>query len=242
MNFIVEQVSDENTLKEIYRLRYKVYVEEWRFEKPEDHHQGVETDEFDKYALHFAAKDNSGNIVGTIRLVLPSPKGFPIEEHCRLNINRDKFPSNSIAEISRLAISKAYRKRTEDSYIYGPLEERRTAIINNEQGRNRRSDDIYNTEEPQERRRRHELVLSLYKAIYHESKRRGITHWYAVMARGLYILLKRCGFEFTPIGEAVSYHGVRTPYIGDIKEIEEKVLIKNPALYEEFTRDLKIEI
>ena len=106
MGFIVDKVLDDSGLKEIYRLRYKVYVEECGFERPENHPDGIEIDEFDKNSIHFAAKDNSKNIIGTVRLILNSQIGFPIEEHCKLNINKDELPRNHLAEISRLAISK----------------------------------------------------------------------------------------------------------------------------------------
>ena len=239
MGFIVDKVLDDNGLKEIYRLRYKVYVEEWGFERPENHPDGIEIDEFDKNSVHFATKNENESIIGTVRLILNSPIGFPIEKRCKLNINKDELPRNHLAEISRLAISKQYRRRGEDKFIYGPEEERREIIDTGDTKQyQRRAEDKYHPGELYERRRGPDLVLSLYKAIYHESKRRNITHWYAVMTKGLYILLKRFGIDFEPIGQPVDYHGIRTPYLGDIKKIEHEVSIKNPELYEEFTRGI----
>jgi N-acyl-L-homoserine lactone synthetase len=251
MSFIVTRVLDEKELREIYRLRYKVYCEEWGFERPEDHPDGLEKDVYDKSAVHFAAKDSTQKIVGTIRLILNSSEGFPIEKYCQLDINKDELPRESLAEISRLAISKEYRRRAEDRYIYGPDEERR--IIGTFEHPHklyhayRRIEDKYKygsfhpINKPfHDRRKKYEPVTSLYKAIYHESKKRGLTHWYAVMTKGLFLLLKRFGFNFQPIGEPVDYHGIRTPYLGEIKKIEQEVLNTNPELYEEFTKDLQI--
>ncbi len=239
MGFIVDKVLDDSGLKEIYRLRYKVYVEECGFERPENHPAGIEIDKFDKNSVHFATKNENENIIGTVRLILNSPIGFPIEKRCKLNINKDDLPRNHLAEISRLAISKQYRRRGEDKFIYGPEEERREIIDTGDTKQyQRRAEDKYRSGELYERRREPDLVLSLYKAIYHESKRRNITHWYAVMTKGLYILLKRFGIDFEPIGQPVDYHGIRTPYLGDIKKIEHEVSIKNPKLYEEFTRGI----
>lgn len=240
MGFIVDKVLDDSGLKEIYRLRYKVYVEECGFERPENHPAGIEIDKFDKNSVHFATKNENENIIGTVRLILNSPIGFPIEKRCKLNINKYELSRNHLAEISRLAISKQYRRRAEDKRIYGLEEERREVIdiSNTVQQYQRRAEDKYRSGELYERRRGPDLVLSLYKAIYHESKRRNITHWYAVMTKGLYILLKRFGIDFEPIGQPVDYHGIRTPYLGDIKKIEHEVSIKNPKLYEEFTRGI----
>ena len=125
MSFKVVCVSDEIELKKVYKLRYKVYCEEWGFENPEKYPDRQETDEFDKNAVHFAAIDDSGRIVGTVRLILFSPDGFPLEKHCDLNGSGEGVRGEDTAEISRLVISRNYRKRTEDKYIYGPDEERR---------------------------------------------------------------------------------------------------------------------
>ncbi len=256
MSFTVSCVTDEKDLKKIFRLRYKVYCEEWGFEKPEKYPDRLETDEFDKSAIHFAVRDDEQKIVGTIRLILDSPEGFPAEKYCQANLEEKELARGGIAEISRLAISRKYRRRSEDKYIYGPDEERRSIgsfgnSFNNHNNRNRfrRTDDRYGykkhagrpmkNEMQNDRRNRHELVTSLYKAIYHESKRRKLTHWYAVMTKGLVILLGRYGFKFGAIGDPVDYHGIRTPYLGEIQKIEQDVLNSNPAVYEEFTKDLQ---
>jgi len=247
MRFITQRVSDEAGLREIYRLRYKVYVEEWGFEKPEEHPDGLETNEYDKTSVHFVTKDAEGQIVGTVRLILNSPIGFPIERYCGIDINKNDISREKIVEISRLAISKAYRRRAEDRYIFGPDEERRSiGSFDNYEDYNhkfyRRAEDKYKYDFLRtgrvfnENRIRSEIVLSLCKAIYDESRERGLTHWYAVMTKGLYIHLRKLGINFQPIGEPIDYHGIRTPYIGEIKGIEQEMSIKNPELYEEFTK------
>ncbi|MBI4698536.1 MAG: PEP-CTERM/exosortase system-associated acyltransferase [Nitrospirae bacterium] len=248
MKFIAFQAANDEDLKEIHKLRYKVYVEEWGFEKAHDHPKGAETDEYDDLSVHFLTRDDKGQLVGTVRLILPTPAGFPIEKHCEISVKTDDIPREKLAEISRLAISKTYRKRVEDKYIFGPDEERRT-IGNFDphahyMSKYRRTEDTYRFDAQQtrrvlnERRVRPETVLSLYRAVYHESKRRGITHWYAVMTKGLYVLLKKLGIHFQPIGDPVDYHGIRTPYMGDIKKIEDEVAIKDPELYKDFMEGL----
>jgi N-acyl-L-homoserine lactone synthetase len=256
MPFTVSRITDDSDLKEIYRLRYKVYCEEWGFEKPEDHIQGIEKDEFDKNSVHFAARDSSGKLVGTIRLILNSPEGYPIEKHCSLNINPDELPRDNLSEISRLAISKDYRQRAEDKFIYGPDEERRSIgsfDFDDKYGSPsskfyyRRAEDKFRPrtgfrrtgDSSNNRRVKHEPVLSLYKAMYRESKKRQITHSYAVTAKGLQVLIRRYfGFRFEAIGDPVDYHGIRIPYLGEIKKIDEGFSEKNPDLFEEFNRDL----
>jgi len=263
MPFKVELVTDEEALAEVFKLRYKVYCLEWGFEKPEKYPDRLETDEYDKYSLHFAARDDSQKIVGTVRLILGSSAGFPAERYCQVDFDRSGIPEECFAEISRLAINREYRKRSEDKYIYGPDEERRVIgsfdqpfNFHNKNGHQinknnyRRADDRFKynkyassrakNETQDERRSKHELITSLYKAIYHESKKRKLTHWYAVMTKGLVILLKKFGFSFQAVGDPVDYHGIRTPYLGEIQRIEQEVQANNPELYDEFTKDLQL--
>jgi N-acyl amino acid synthase of PEP-CTERM/exosortase system len=131
-------------------------------------------------------------------------------------IDRDR-----IGEISRLAICKERRRRAEDRLLYSGGFEPAAGVQQAES----------------DRRKRHEIVCNLYKCVYKESKRIYLTHWYAVMAKGLYLLLKRLGIVFRPIGPETDYHGLRTPYIANIKEIEEEVGRLNPELYREFMKE-----
>jgi N-acyl amino acid synthase of PEP-CTERM/exosortase system len=222
VQFHFRKVVDKAELEEVFRLRYKVYCDEWGFEKAEDHPGGLEFDIFDSISRHFISLNETWQIIGTIRIILNSEKGFPIENHCSIdadlsNVNRDK-----IGEISRLAVSKEFRKRFEDRFIYDGTPEY-----------------IQQQEATHERRRRHEIVTGLYKCLYGESKKIGLTHWYAVMAKGLYILLKRMGILFKPIGPEIYYHGLRTPYLGSIADIEEEVSRLHPELFKEFQEALK---
>ena len=58
------------------------------------------------------------------------------------------------------------------------------------------------------------------------------------MTKGILMLLSRFGFAFEEIGDPVDYHGIRTPYLGEIAKIEEEILNTTPELHSEFTRDL----
>ncbi len=82
------------------------------------------------------------------------------------------------------------------------------------------------------------IVYALYKLIYVESRKMGFTHWLAVMSEGLHQLLKKTGVVFMPIGPAVDYHGIRTPYLGSIKAIEAGVSRLNPELFKEASEEL----
>lgn len=124
--FAVYRAEGETELQKVFRLRYKVYCREWGFEKPENNPGGLETDEYDKNEVHFYAKNTKGKGVGTVRLILESPEGFPIDKHCTINAEEHRISRSSLAEISRLAIRRDCRRRRENRLIYGPDEERRS--------------------------------------------------------------------------------------------------------------------
>lgn len=253
MALTVRIASDEKELAAIFKLRYRVYCQEWGFDKHLDHTDEMITDIFDDHAIHFVALDESRKVVGALMLILKSSEGYPLEKYCELDINKDELPAESLAEISRLVIHRDYRKRAEDKYIYGHDEERRSIgsfdFPQTYPGQgiySRRADDKFgprrnsrrNNESYTDKRRRHEVIISLYKAAYIESKRRNITHWYSIMTKGILNLLCRFGFEFQAIGDPVDYHGIRTPYMGDLEKIEQEMSVKVPELYNEFTSGL----
>ncbi|MCG8685442.1 MAG: PEP-CTERM/exosortase system-associated acyltransferase, partial [Desulfobacterales bacterium] len=63
------------------------------------------------------------------------------------------------------------------------------------------------------------IVLGLYQVMFHESLRRGLTHWYMITEQKLYYALKKYGFLFHQIGDPVQYHGERIPYLADINKL-----------------------
>ncbi len=215
------RVYGGDELRRVYALRYQVYCNEWGFERPEDHPGGIEKDEYDPHSIHFIETFDDDRLIGTVRIILDSPAGFPIESHCKLDIDLKKFERRRIGEISRLAISKEMRRRSEDSIIYESVPEGMTP-----------------EQTAGDRRQRQLFIMNLYKCIYTESKRLGITHWLAVMAKGLYLILRRAGIVFCPIGAEVYYHGQRTPYLGVVSELEEQLSKTNPELLRELREEL----
>ena len=208
-------------LNEVYKLRYKVYCDEWEFEKHEDHPGGIERDEFDDHSVHFIAKRKSDNlIIGTIRLIKYSAKGFLIEKHCQIDADLSAYDKSLFGELSRLAVSKEYRKRATDAAYEGKIVD--DAEIDNMYGGKRRMEN--------------DIVLGLYKCIYRECLESGQQYLLAVMAKGLFLLLKRVGIIFEPIGPAQNYHGLRTPYLGRVDAMVERLKNANPLLYNQFLR------
>lgn len=226
------KVETEDLLLKTQKLRYETYVKEFGFEKEEDHPGGLEIDDYEDESIHFAALNEEDDVVGTIRLILHSDKGFPIEHATELKLEGGPPPPETTGEISRLVVSKNYRRRREDGR-YG-LE----SYIPDHDGdrRSKRPKTYY-----EKKRKAPVIVIGLYQVMYHESKRLGITHWYMITEQKVYNSFRKFGFLFYAIGEPVYYHGLRTPYLGVIKDMEKRVMDENPFLLRLFLRGLEKE-
>lgn len=100
-------------LHAMQRLRYEVYCLERHFVDAARCTDGRESDEYDLHAIHFAAATNRGEVVATLRLVLDSPLGFPLERHApRLLDDRPRRERSHTGEVSRLVIAPRYRIAT----------------------------------------------------------------------------------------------------------------------------------
>lgn len=100
-------------LHAIQRLRYEVYYLEQKFADAACCTDGRETDQYDPHAIHLAAATETGEVVASLRLVLDSPLGFPMERHAMSLL--DERPGGERArtgEVSRLIIAPHYRTST----------------------------------------------------------------------------------------------------------------------------------
>lgn len=224
IEFTYGVIDNPELLQEAFRLRYRVYCHECNFIKEEDYPEGFEKDEYDPYSIEFFAKDSEG-LIGTARLILDSPLGFPLEEHCKNNLFIDKnaLPRKNCAEISRLVISKEYRRRINDGMYYSP------DYIDNQEAAAKKN--LIKRIKP--------MTFGIFKEMYQTSKRRDIKYWYALMEKSLYLLLKIHGFVFDPIGSEIDFYGLVKPYLVNIEELEKSVKQKLPNLFKYFTSDLE---
>ncbi len=212
-----------SSLAAICKLRYQVYVNEWGFERPEDHPGGLEQDEYDRHSIHFSAcPKHSDDVIGAARIILGSERPLPIERHFDIKQFPPGVKREQTAEISRLAVSKEFRCRAIER-----------AVFATEQAPANRVQGMLENHREFRRKFEHQLLRGLYVSLYRESKLRGVTHWFTVMAKGLYVILKRWGISFEQIGPARDYHGTRAPYLISIQSIERSLQINNPALYHE---------
>jgi N-acyl amino acid synthase of PEP-CTERM/exosortase system len=225
--FSFRKIVSTDQLQEAFRLRFQVYCRECQFLRDPDYPGGYETDEFDPYSVHFGGFDREDRMIGAVRLILPRSPRFPLEEHCPgLEWDRNLIPRERCAEVSRLTISKLYRRRAKDGLYYEPQVE----------------DQKFAGKGESFTRRMRPMAFGLYRAMYQESKRTGILYWLALMEKGLWKLLSIHGFAFRPIGPEIDFLGPVKPYLAEIRQLDEAIYSKFPQFFEYFMMGLEPEL
>jgi N-acyl-L-homoserine lactone synthetase len=103
------KVATEEDLERVYRLRYHIYCLEKGYEPEDKYPDGIEMDEYDAYSIHFVAKI-LGNAIGTARLIINNPLGFPAEKYCKADMASFSIKKEQTVEISRFAVSNTVVK------------------------------------------------------------------------------------------------------------------------------------
>ena len=206
---------------DIFRLRHDIYCVECAFLSPDDYADGMEFDDYDDCAMHFAAYTMNETLIGTVRLVRPpNSSPFPFERHCTTFGDFTMPPRELCGEVSRLAVRRTHRRRRADSVIGipglspAPL----TADMSPDAAIERR--------EPSSPM----LLLGMYREMYRHSRQGGVRYWFAAMERSLVWSLARMGFRFEPIGPVADYYGAVTPHMLDLSRLSEQLGASNPAL------------
>jgi len=188
-----------------FALRYQVYCLERQFEDADQRQGGLETDEFDRHSVHSLVFHRpQEEPIGTARLILPQarPNSLPIQELLKKSglSACHFFPNHSVAEVSRFAISKEFRRRRVESKSIS---------------------------ESDAKRERHGNLpcLGLIQMLLRQSVELGIEYWAAVMEPQLLRMLALLGVRFQPVGPLVSYHGLRQPSFCHLP-----VMVRNMAL------------
>lgn len=208
--FDIVRADSPLLLDAAYRLRYQVYCIENPFENAAEHLDGRERDEDDDRSVHaLLVHRRTGAFAGTVRAILPCPDDLPrplpidriLAEH-RLGLVRH-FPPDSTAEISRFAVSKAFRRRQgEERYADVNVDGDMSVI-------------------PSERRMIPYITFGLIRAVVEICTEHGVTHICAVMEPALIRILSRFGLEFQPIGGLVEHHGWRQPCVARLDDLLE---------------------
>jgi N-acyl amino acid synthase of PEP-CTERM/exosortase system len=223
--FHERRLRKEEDLRRSFQLRYQVYCEERHFLAAEAYSDRLEADEFDKSSLHFGSFDTQERLVGTVRLVRGAIHNLPVDQHCDLYPAemRRLSPITHLAEISRLAVSRAMRRRASDE-PFGPAHPKTLETQSKAEGK----PNCFT------------IVLTLYRAIYHALKRHDIRHVLAAMEPSLFRITTSYHFPFREIGPTTDYYGAVKPYSLDLEELDAILAESAPELLQYFNSGLDL--
>lgn len=214
--FRAYEAQTSTQLLDVFRLRHEVYCVEHSFEDPAQHMNGSETDVYDEHSAHaMLVHEGTRQVCGCVRLILPVrervlPMATLLDSSGREHFRT--YPAATTAEVSRYAVSKAFRKRRGEEHYPDA----------------RYGESTYY----QERRVLPYITIGLMTAVAKLSVRHGMTHLCAVMAPALLRLLSTIGMEFQPLGALVEYHGTRQPCIAAAADLLAGVRRTHPAYYD----------
>ena len=203
-----------------YALRYQVYCLERKFESPDQHSSGLESDQYDELSLQGVLFHRpTDSAIGTVRLILPEKcgvGGLPIVQLLGANnIDLEDFVRvKDCVEVSRFAISKEFRRRWTDDRAVAP-------------GHPLLRDDPL--------RRANLACLSLIQFSLRQCIEHDVLYWTAVMEPTLLRMLARMGLRFTSIGPVVFHHGFRQPCYSHIPTVLEEMRIEHPDYWDVVT-------
>jgi N-acyl amino acid synthase of PEP-CTERM/exosortase system len=182
-----------------YRIRHDVYCRDLGYEpvRPD----GIETDAEDAHSMQCLLRSNADGIyIGCIRLVLTDPvdphRPLPIERLCAATIDRalvdpSALPRDRIAEVSRLAVVGAYRRRKGEA--------KRAAVIS--------KSDFGTPDMP----RFPYIPVGLYLGMIAQARQHGIERLFVLTEVRLAKHLSRLGVKVQRIGGPIEHRGARVP-------------------------------
>jgi N-acyl amino acid synthase of PEP-CTERM/exosortase system len=198
-HFEIVRADSQELFNEALRLRYQVYCVENTFENSTEYPDGYERDIEDDRSAHILLKHRrSGEFAGTARVILPVVKGaskrlLPVH---RLLASQDpdflhSLPLHDTAEISRFAISKAFRRRhgEEGAGAVPPFDSKEL--------------------KSRERRMAPYITFGLIWGVLEICRENRIVHLGAVTELPLMRIMRRFGLNFRSIGDLIEHHGMR---------------------------------
>lgn len=208
--FALRIARTQAEIERLQHLRWEVYCREFHYEREEDCPNQREADAFDGSALHvYAEHRSSGLLAGTVRILCADTLagGLPLEQAYLVHgqsLDLGNTPRNHLIEISRLAVSANFRRRSGEGLSPIGL----NVLMD--------PDEISIME-----RSLPLLPLALYLSVAAVVDVRGVheAFGYAMMQPRLVRLLKRFGIQFQQAGPEIDYHGKRAAYRITLDEV-----------------------
>ena len=206
----------------VYGVRYRVYCEQFGYEPAEAFPDREESDAFDARSLHcLVVHQRTRQPAACVRLVpalgdtvedpLPIESIFRETLDYRL-INALELDRQQVCEISRLAVDRAFRRRSgEGSSRVGEPDSARYA--------------------PHERSTFPFICMAAFLGATALTEITGRTQVFAMMEPFLARMLTRSGIHFQRVGGDLEYHGLRAPYFTTTQQALEDMTADTRAMY-----------
>lgn len=208
--------SDEDK-ESVYKVRYRVYCEEFEFLDADNYEGEMERDEFDDVSPNCLITHHSGLPAACVRLVFGAidgkPQKMPYEVLPNIEFDESVLKEfggtrDNVVEISRLAVDGAFRRRSGEALT--------------------RFGEIDSLGLDQAERRTFGLIsVAAFFSSAAMAEGFGRTVGVAMMEPFLPRLMSRSGIIFKQAGPAIDYHGKRAPYVINLESFFDSL---NPDL------------
>lgn len=207
--FRLDAALDDVSRAQVFALRHEVYCEDLKFEPERPDRR--ESDDYDAHSLHALLRtvDAAHTPVGCTRLILAKPDEphapLPFERSCAAALDRSiidpaRLRRERIGEVSRLAVSRTYRRRKGEEHA----ESRMSATDFAKRGHHARFPFI---------------PTSLLLAALALAERSGVETLFVLTEPRLAAHFSKLGVELSQIGAPISHRGTRVPSVMQVEEI-----------------------
>lgn len=201
-----------------HRLRYQVFcIENQGYEDHTSHPNGQEADSYDDHATHsLLVYKPTKTAIGTVRTIFANPyaldQSFPLQNLSSASALHNESYVKSGCEISRLCISRELRTKIKDD-----LSHKRHHLGLNDPSLMRIALAI--------------APIGLIRGCFEMALSRNILNCYGVMEPHHLNKLVKAGLLHKKLGENISYHGERTPFMMNILETFDNAVLHHRDIW-----------
>lgn len=206
--FTIAPATSPALRDDVFHIRHEVYCEELGFEPQRADRR--EVNDYDAHSVHCLLRTTGepSQLVGCTRLVLTDPGDpsapLPFEYSCAATLDRSiidpaRLPRDRIAEVSRLAVRAAYRRRKNEPREAAPFGEQ----------------DFGDRKHP----RFPYIPIGLYLGAVALAARSGIDTLFVLTEPRLASHFAKLGVNVVQIGGPIEHRGTRVPSMMDVPAI-----------------------
>lgn len=224
-HFVIVPADTAELKRKVFNLRYQVLAEENSYLDPADYPDQMEFDEYDERSEHYLLMHRASNeAAGTVRLILPdvSVPGDELQfvHHCEMPDLASHVPFARAGEVSRFAVTKAFRRRLTDGSIVPDVYDPRM-------GQPPKDDEV--------RRLVPYITIGLLQGIFHAMIKHRLSYVTMVTEPTLLRLLQRFGIYFQALGPLVPLYGWRQPCGRELRDLQADVAAERPDVWDILT-------